>query len=542
MTTDAPPPGVNTTKDATAPAADSQKLDAAVLKIAGVVVIGSIMAILDITVVGVAQNTFQSLWKISPASAAWTMTAYTLALAAVIPVTGWAADRFGTKRLYLTSIALFVGGSVLCATAWDIGPLVAFRAIQGLGGGMLMPLGMTILTKAAGPERIGRVMAVLGIPMLLGPIGGPILGGWLIDAVSWHWIFLINLPIGVIGFVYAFMALPKDKPSPSESFDRLGFILLSPGLAAFLYGISSIPGEGKIGSAKVLIPALIGLVLIVAFVMHALKKKNALIDLHLFQNRDLTFAILTLVIFSIAFFGAMLLFPQYFIGIRGETPLKAGLLGAPMGIGAMLTMPIAGALTDKYGPGKFVMTGLTLILLGLVPMTMLESDTSYWVTSGAFLVMGLGMGMTMMPTMTAALKTLTAHQVARGSTMTNITQQVAASIGTAVISVLLTNFLTKDNGGIGGVAFSLNPVLSHPETASPEMFAAVQGQLGQIAQSAGTTPEQFMTLGLNGAADSFTKTILIALIMVAFTLIPAYFLPRKPAAKSDATPAAAMMH
>ncbi|MEJ7649549.1 MAG: DHA2 family efflux MFS transporter permease subunit [Nakamurella sp.] len=530
MTTDAPPPGVKTTKDATAPAADSQKLDAAVLKIAGVVVIGSIMAILDITVVGVAQNTFQSLWKISPASAAWTMTAYTLALAAVIPVTGWAADRFGTKRLYLTSIALFVGGSVLCATAWDIVPLVAFRAIQGLGGGMLMPLGMTILTKAAGPERIGRVMAVLGIPMLLGPIGGPILGGWLIDAVSWHWIFLINLPIGVIGFVYAFMALPKDNPSPSESFDRLGFILLSPGLAAFLYGVSSIPGSDTIMSAQVLIPALIGLVLIVAFVMHALKKKNALIDLHLFQNRDLTFAILTLVIFSIAFFGAMLIFPQYFIGIRGESPLKAGLLGAPMGIGAMLTMPIAGALTDRFGPGKFVLSGLVLIILGMIPMTMLEPDTSYWMTSGAFLVMGLGMGMTMMPTMTAALKTLTTHQVARGSTLTNITQQVAASIGTAVISVLLTNFLKRD------------PLSSLAIYANADPVNGGQALAGAAAQ-AGVPVDALLTQGLQTAADSFTSTITIAVIMVAFTLIPAYFLPRKPTAKSDtAAPAAAMLH
>jgi len=251
------------------------------------------MAILDMTVVGVAQNTFQSLWNVTPATAAWTMTAYTLALAAVIPITGWAADRFGTKRLYITSIVLFVLGAVLCATAWGIGPLILLRAIQGLGGGMLMPLGMTILTKAAGPERVGRVMAVLGTPMLLGPIGGPILGGWLIDAVSWHWIFLINVPIGIGGIVYAFIVLPKDNPTPSESFDALGFALLSPGLAAFLYGVSSIPEKGTIASAKVLIWGLIGLAFILAFVVHALRKTNALIDLHLFRNRQLTVAIVT---------------------------------------------------------------------------------------------------------------------------------------------------------------------------------------------------------------------------------------------------------
>src|SRR6201987_9086 len=183
-----------TTTTAPTPAA-SDKLASGVLRVAGVVVLGAVMAILDATVVSVALPTFQRELHASYATVAWTMTAYTLALATVIPISGWAADRFGTKRLYLTSIVLFVAGSVLCSMAPGIGALIAFRALQGLGGGMLMPVGMTIMTRAAGPERVGRVMAVLGIPMLLGPIFGPILGGWLIDAASWQWIFLLNIPI-----------------------------------------------------------------------------------------------------------------------------------------------------------------------------------------------------------------------------------------------------------------------------------------------------------------------------------------------------------
>src|SRR5690606_33575501 len=159
----------------------------------------------------------QSEFDATTAQVAWTMTGYTLALASVIPLTGWAADRFGTKRLYLLAIVLFTIGSVLCAIANSLEMLVAFRVVQGLGGGMLMPLGMTILTRAAGPDRVGRVMAVLGIPMLLGPICGPIVGGWLIEIASWHWIFLINLPIGIIGLVYAAKALPADVVEPSET-------------------------------------------------------------------------------------------------------------------------------------------------------------------------------------------------------------------------------------------------------------------------------------------------------------------------------------
>ena len=193
-----------------------EKIDTAVLKVAGVVVLGAIMSILDITVVNVALPTFQQEFAtaqlLDHSLVAWTVTAYTLALATVIPLTGWAADRFGTKRLYITALALFTVGSALCATAWDINSLIGFRVLQGLGGGMLMPLGMTIMTRAAGPDRMGRLMAILGIPMLLGPIMGPILGGWLIDTASWHWIFLINLPLGIAAIVYALHRPAEGQP------------------------------------------------------------------------------------------------------------------------------------------------------------------------------------------------------------------------------------------------------------------------------------------------------------------------------------------
>ena len=227
------------------------KIDAAVLKVAGVVVLGAIMSILDITVVNVAPahlpgGVRQQGQPLAYSTVAWTVTGYTLALATVIPLTGWAADRFGTKRLYMMALLLFTLGSALCATAGSIGMLIVFRVLQGLGGGMLMPLGMTIMTRAAGPKRMGRLMAILGVPMLLGPILGPILGGWLIDNASWHWIFLINVPVGATALVYAKFALAKDRPEPSESFDWLGMALMSPGLALFLYGVSSIPSRAHL--------------------------------------------------------------------------------------------------------------------------------------------------------------------------------------------------------------------------------------------------------------------------------------------------------
>jgi EmrB/QacA subfamily drug resistance transporter len=511
----------------------SDKLDASVLVVAGVVVLGAIMSILDITVVSVGLKTFQTAFDATAAQVAWTMTGYTLALASVIPLTGWAADRFGTKRLYLIALVLFAAGSALCASATSLEMLVGFRVLQGLGGGMLMPLGMTILTRAAGPERVGRVMAVLGIPMLLGPIFGPILGGWLIDAASWHWIFLINVPIGVVAVIYAAMALPKDDVEPSESFDFIGMLLLSPGLAAFLYGVSSIPEAGTVLDGKVLGWMIAGIVLIVAFVPWALRPHNIhpLVDLRLFKNRAMTVAVVAMSLFAIAFFGASLLFPLYFQQVRGEDALHAGLLLAPQGLGAMLTMPIAGVLADRIGPGKVVLVGIVVDTIGMGLFTQLGAGTSYGYIIAALVVMGLGMGATMMPIMSAALATLTNHSIARGSTLMNITQQVAASIGTALFSVLLTN------GFNGSPAVQAAGAIAETKRQGPDAVGAVLNKLG-------ISPDQVPALvqhALHDMGGAFANVFVVATILIGCCLIPAFFLPRKKPEQA-VDPAAMMGH
>ncbi|TDC36768.1 DHA2 family efflux MFS transporter permease subunit [Micromonospora sp. 15K316] len=503
-------------------AAAPEKLDAAVLKVAGVVVLGAIMSILDVTVVSVALPTFQNDFDASYARVAWTMTGYTLALATVIPLAGWAADRFGTKRLYMTALALFTIGSALCATADSIGQLIAYRVLQGLGGGMLMPLGMTIMTRAAGPNRIGRLMAVLGIPMLLGPIAGPILGGWLIDAAGWHWIFLINIPIGVAALVYAQFALPKDAPEPSESFDFIGMLMLSPGLALFLYGISTLPEAGTFADPEVWGPMLVGAALVVAFVVYSFRPRHPLLDLRLFANRNLTVATVTLFVFIIAFMGAGLLFPSYFLQVRGESTLAAGLLMAPQGIGAMITMPIAGTLADRVPVGRTVPFALALIVVGFFSFTQVDPNTSYVLLCGSLFVMGLGMGGTMMPIMTSALRTLNAHDVARGSTLVNILQQIGGSVGAAVMSVILTNELNGSRP-IPGVT---EPGSSKPFT---EAGLAIASQLRPQLLDQFPVPQGLIDRGLDFAARSFSGTFWVAFALVVLTFIPAAFLPRRRA-------------
>ncbi len=502
-------------------------IDSAVLKVAGVVVLGAIMSILDITVVNVALPTFQRVFgdgghELEYSHVAWTVTAYTLALATVIPLTGWAADRFGTKRLYITAIGLFTAGSALCATAWDINALIAFRVLQGLGGGMLMPLGMTIMTRAAGPHRMGRLMAILGVPMLLGPIMGPILGGWLIDIASWHWIFLINVPLGAIAIIYSWMVLDKDAPQPSESFDVIGMLLMSPGLALFLFGVSSLPGEGgDFGAPKVWIPALAGLLLMTAFVWWSFRPKHPLLDLRLLANRNLAVSLITMFLFAGAFFGGLLLVPTYFQQIRGESTLQAGLLVAPQGLGAMMTMPIAGRLADRIPIGRIVPVGIVLILIGMLGFTQITDTTSYPVIIALLVVMGWGMGVTMMPLMTAALRTLKAHDVARGSTLLNINQQIASSVGVATMSVVLTNHLNNSPvipgtdripGFVDGITETTAAILKNTQ---PKLFEQLHLDPAAVAD------------GLARAASSFADTYWVAWSVILVGLIASLFLPRK---------------
>ena len=504
------------------------KIDGAVLKVAGVVVLGAIMSILDITVVNVALPTFQADFAsggepLPYSTVAWTVTAYTLALATVIPLTGWAADRFGTKRLYMTALLLFTAGSVLCAMASTIEALIAFRVIQGLGGGMLMPLGMTIMTKAAGPARMGRLMAILGVPMLLGPIFGPILGGWLIENYSWHWIFLINLPIGAAALVYAWRVLPSDRPEPSESFDWVGMALMSPGLALFLYGISSIPGEGTFFSSKVIIPGTLGLVMVAGFVVWSFRPAHPLLDLRLFKNRNLTVSTITMFLFAAAFFGGLLLVPTYFQQVRGESALSAGWLMAVQGLGAMITMPIAGSLVDKLPVGRIVPFGLAAIVGGMFALTQVTATTSYWYILPVLFVMGLGMGGTMMPLMTSALKTLTSHEVARGSTLLNISQQIASSIGVAIMSVVLTNGLNNDPLLKASRAFGE----ASNGVTDPGQLGTVAARFPEVAALLARGQEALMAAVDEAMASAFATTFWVAAILLSLTLIPAWFLPRK---------------
>ena len=495
-------------------------LDAGLLRIAGVCILATVMAILDATVVSVAQRTFIGEFGSTQAVVGWTITGYTLGQATVIPLAGWASDRFGTKRLFLGATLWFTLASLLCSMASNINELIVFRVIQGLGGGMLVPLTLIILTREAGPRRLGRLMAVMGIPMLLGPMCGPVLGGWLIGAYGWQWIFRINLPLGAILVILAAVVFHKDRPTPSETFDFTGMALLSPGLATLLFGISSVPRRGTFADAHVWIPVLIGIGLIALFVLHALyRAEHPLIDLRLFKNRVVTLANSSMFLFSVGFFGAVLVIPSYLQQLLHETPLQSGLQLIPQGLGAMLTMPIAGTLMDKRGPRNVLLVGVTLISTGLSVFAYgawKHADYLPILLVG-LVITGIGLGCTLTPLSGSAVQALAPHEVARGSTLLSVNQHVATSFGAAVMSVILTSQFNRSE-----------------TIATAEKLGILKGKFakhGPLSPSHYDASPGFTSQLMHDLSHAYTLVIVVAVILVAVTLVPVAFLPNKPPAK-----------
>jgi EmrB/QacA subfamily drug resistance transporter len=368
-------------------------------------------------------------------------------------------------------------------------------------------------------------MSILSIPMLLAPIGGPILGGWLIDTSSWRWIFLINVPIGFLTVALAAIVFQRDHPARSETFDAVGVLLLSPGLAMFLFAVSSVPGRGTVADRHVVIPATIGLGLIAGFVAHAWQHADhPLIDLRLFRNPVLTHANVTMLVFAGAFFGAGLLLPSYFQQVLHHTPMQAGVHMIPQGLGAMLTMRLTGPLVDRQGPGKIVLVGIALITAGLSAFAFGVATQAHYLPTllVGLAIMGLGMGCTMMPLSVASVQALAPHQIARGTTLMSVSHQVGGSVGTALMSMILTN------------QFNRSPdIRAANKLAALNQKAAVDGvPVDQTAIPRQSLAPDFWSNVSHDLSYAYTAVFVIAVVLVVCTFIPAWFLPKKPASET----------
>jgi EmrB/QacA subfamily drug resistance transporter len=417
----------------------SDKLPAELVRLALTIMFGAIMVALDMTMVNVALDTLQRDFHTSVATIQWISTGYLLALAMVIPLAGWAIERYGAKPLWMVALGLFITGSVLSGVAWSAGSLIAFRVVQGLGGGLIMPLAQTILARAAGPDRLGRVMAVVGVPAMLGPVVGPVLGGLIVSDASWRLMFYINVPICIAALLATRrVAMPATKRPEASRLDAIGLSLLSPALVALVYGLSQAGSHGSFTDAPAIAWMLGGAVLLTAFAVHALRTRTEpIIDVRLFRQRSFAGFSAVVFFFSMAMLGTALLLPLYYQQVRGENALHAGLLLAPQGLGMAIALVVASRLTDRLSPRPIIAAGLGLTASAMLTYTQIDAHTSFALLSAAAFVSGLGIGAALVPAMAGVYKHLPTHAVATATSAIRIFQQLGGSFGIAILAVVL---------------------------------------------------------------------------------------------------------
>ncbi|WP_335937282.1 DHA2 family efflux MFS transporter permease subunit [Streptomyces sp. PTD5-9] len=429
------------------------RLDTGLLRLVGVTLLGGIMGILDSTMVTVAADTLADEFDSSLSAISWASTGYLLALTVTIPVTSWAIGRFGVKRLWLFGLCLFLVGSLASALAWNVGSLIAFRIVQGVGAGVVDPLVLVILARAAGPSRAGRVMGMMGVVLSLGPVLGPVLGGVVLESLGWRSMFYINLPIGIVALLLALRVVPADGSGARSSGSRLdlvGALLMAPGFAAVVLALTQAGERAGFGSPFVLVPLVVGVALLAGYVVHALRIRGAepLIDIRLFTSRSFAASVTVQGLVGLATYAGLFALPLFYQVVHGHGARAAGLLVAPLGLGSALAMPLAGRLSDRLGARSLVRVGAVLAACGAIVLARLGADDGEaWSAAAAFAI-GLGLGAVGAPTMGSLYRTLPPEKVPQGSSILYNLNQLGGALGVACVALILAT--VGSDGSSGG--------------------------------------------------------------------------------------------
>ncbi len=490
-------------------------------KVLASVVFGTFMVILDATAVNVALPTFQHIFDSSVDQVDGILTAYVLALGIVTPLTGYLSERFGIKRMYLTSLGLFVAGSILCAFATSLPLLIVFRVFQGLGGGMLVPLGTSLLFGAFPEKERGLAFGLYGIPLVVAPASGPVLGGYFVEYLDWRYIFLINIPVGIGGIILGIFWLRENRRGAWARLDILGVLLSTIGFGTLLLAIQRGGSEGWTSSRIVTLLS-IGLVSLVGLVIAELWAREPLLSLRLFLRRTYTFANIVGWVSSIALFGSEFLLPIYLQSLRGCTPLEAGLLVLPLALAAGITTPIAGMLYNRVGGRWLIMLGSILLAINTWELAHFTVDTPFTRVIFIVAIRGIALGLVLQTTLTTALSGLKPEQLPRASSLLNATRNVFQSFGTAMLGTVLTH---QFNVYLDATKSDLH----NPATTVGQQFFKLVQTLQQSGLPAGTARE--MAMGqllqqsipqnfIQGLNDAYLVTfyLAVATIFLALTL------------------------
>ncbi|WP_217597444.1 DHA2 family efflux MFS transporter permease subunit [Cohnella sp. GbtcB17] len=405
------------------------------------IIVGIFMVILDGTAVNVALPQLMVEFNQNSLSLVqWTVTGYALAQAAVIPLAGWLSDRFGAKRVFLIAIGLFTIGSLLCAMSNSVEMLIAFRILQGLGGGVVSPIAMAFIYRLSPPGKVGQVMGMLGIPILLAPALGPVIAGWLVDYASWEWIFLLNLPIGIIGILLGIRTLPKMDRQSVASLDMLGIILAPIAFAALVYGVSeggkTVATGNNWTAASTLTGIGIGVVALILFIIVELRRRDPLLELRVFRSSTFTRGIIVQWVSQIALFGTLFLVPLFLQQAKGYTAFETGLIMIPQALASAIMMPIGGRLSDRFGARPLVLAGMIVTTASAFLLSGISADAGVSAIILPLALLGAGMGLFMMPLNTYLIQSAPQNLVGRVTSLTNAAQQVMMSFAVAGLTTL----------------------------------------------------------------------------------------------------------
>ncbi len=501
------------------------------------VMFGIFMVILDTTVVNVAFQTVRSEFNASLNDAQWIISVYVLSLGISTPLSGYLADRFGMKKVYLTAIAIFAVGSFICGISPSLPMLIAARTIQGLGGGIATPLGSAMLLRTFPPSEQGLALGVFGIVLLVAPALGPILGGFLVDQNLWRLIFFINPPIGLLGFIMGARVLPRFKDDDRRSsFDIWGLITEIIGFGSILYAASVAANKGW-SSPDVITFLVMGVVGLAVFAFVELKvAKSPLLDLRLFTNRVFLNASLLGYVSVIALFGAEFLMPLFLQTLRGKTAFQTGLILLPMAITAGVSTIISGRLYDRVGPRPLVAFGFAMLIFNTWQLSQIQADTSMNYIMLLLALRGLAVGTTVQPTFVTALSVVPLKDLPRGSSLTNATRQVVQSIGVAILATVLASSLSPQVTALQQQYLNVVPQKGDPRVAICSVPQALNnpGSLQLIANNGQAqvpspgTGSQLLNEVCKENVAGFEKTYTITFYAAIVALLLGVLLPGWP--------------
>ncbi|MFE7429446.1 DHA2 family efflux MFS transporter permease subunit [Streptomyces sp. NPDC057545] len=433
---------------------NDERITPALWGLSSILTLGGVMSMFTSTVVNVALGTVGEKLNAPLGTVQWIATGYLIALAAAIPMSGWASRRYGAARLWLVCVALFAVFSTLCAMATSIEMLIAFRVLQGLSGGLLVPAGQILFATAAGPKRLGRMMSVLSIPIYLAPVLGTLGGSLLTDRLGWPWLFLVNVPIAVVSLATGWRWLPRETPRDDQPLDWPGLALSMVGLPLLVYGVAQI-GEHGNADALALGSVIAGALLLTVFAVHALRARKPLLNLRLFADSAFSSAAVVIFCMGVALFGAMIVLPVYYLDVRHESLVDTGLLTAPLALGTVAALPLAGKLTDRIGGARVILAGLIVTVIGTVPLALITEHDSYWWLSAVQVVRGCGIGLTTTPALATGLVMVPKEQIPHAMPIFNMLQRIGGSFGTSILTALLAYRMTTGPDTAAGTAAAI---------------------------------------------------------------------------------------